>query len=993
MSHLLRGRQAGIQTDLSAGIFPELLDLDEIARYGVNSQTSALAFDPVQSLLAVGTNESRYGSGQVYIFGQGRVHAILRLPRKASVTTLRFCADKLLAADSKNEISLYSLETKQLLSSYTAPGSITAITTDPSLDWVFIGLQTGDVVIFDLERFGLAPLRLPNFWKERSPKSRLQPVVALELHPRDVGKLLIGYVEGAVIYSFKQNKPTIYFQYELPPGAPGGAATRETIDTLRHPKLTQALWHPTGTFVLTGHEDSSIVIWDLRDGRVVLARTLQDVNVNKPRGGGSSGPASRPLVKIAWCSKQNPDDTGLLIAGGSTPDFPSNGLTFLDLGLTPNYATSSWQIIGDHFANPKRQHMLPTPPHADVVDFCLFPHSSPHYAGSHDPIAILALLATGELVTMSFPTGHPIPAANQLHVSLSFVHPFPGQMSLASVEPSRWTAMKELPSRDPPLVRGGVEASHPRKRYEGRTILQMVHDDGTIRLWDPGHGDEIDNQSVVQADLAMVLGQLGRVEITNVSMASATGELAVGTRAGEVVVFRWGRNDGRASGGNGPAMSADGLTDITDRAEPSLQEGLLPLTLYKGPGGPVTALKMSDIGFLGVAFESGSIAIIDMRGPAVIYNISISSLLTQNKRRSVLGGHGNQEPRAQWPTVIEFGILSLDGDDYSSICCFVGINVGQVATFKLLPQPTGGYRVQYVGHTSHEERVILISPINIETGAGAYATQSAASRLASGFKVNGALVVVGPSSARIFKPASAKGAQKTWDDIICHSAAVVNFEGRAHALVGVFGDGSVRVFSLPAFKALGATRLRDNVDMSRLSEVLITESGFIFAWTGPSEIAVFNIWGNGKELPLSTDQLFHPEALIPPRPTISNLQWISGSQYVTPADMDLLIGGPDRPISKAMLERSRTDDLQRRGGPGSGPGGSSGVSGAGPAGGPPSQGQEEGYWAYMQRQINERTEKLNLVGDSMEQLQEQSAGWAKDVNKYVNQTKRKVILG
>ncbi len=47
----------------------------------------------------------------------------------------------------------------------------------------------------------------------------------------------------------------------------------------------------------------------------------------------------------------------------------------------------------------------------------------------------------------------------------------------------------------------------------------------------------------------------------------------------------------------------------------------------------------------------------------------------------------------------------------------------------------------------------------------------------------------------------------------------------------------------------------------------------------------------------------------------------------------------------------------------------------------------------MQRQINERTEKLGLVGDSMDQLQEQSAGWANDVNKYVNQTKRKVILG
>lgn len=36
------------------------------------------------------------------------------------------------------------------------------------------------------------------------------------------------------------------------------------------------------------------------------------------------------------------------------------------------------------------------------------------------------------------------------------------------------------------------------------------------------------------------------------------------------------------------------------------------------------------------------------------------------------------------------------------------------------------------------------------------------------------------------------------------------------------------------------------------------------------------------------DVLFNPDLVIPPRPTISNIQWISGTQYVTPADMDLL---------------------------------------------------------------------------------------------------------
>lgn len=56
-------------------------------------------------------------------------------------------------------------------------------------------------------------------------------------------------------------------------------------------------------------------------------------------------------------------------------------------------------------------------------------------------------------------------------------------------------------------------------------------------------------------------------------------------------------------------------------------------------------------------------------------------------------------------------------------------------------------------------------------------------------------------------------------------------------------------------------------------------------------------------------------------------------------------------------------------------------------------GQDEGYWAYMQRQVQERTEKLGTMGDSMDKLQENSSGWANDVSKYVSQQKRKVLLG
>jgi len=117
--------------------------LPQVARYGINSQISALAYDPIQSLLAVGTKDTKFGSGQIYIFGQKRVSTTLKLPRKASVKILQFVADKLVCVDSKNDVSVFALDTTRILTSYAPPGLITAIATDPTLDYALIGLQNG----------------------------------------------------------------------------------------------------------------------------------------------------------------------------------------------------------------------------------------------------------------------------------------------------------------------------------------------------------------------------------------------------------------------------------------------------------------------------------------------------------------------------------------------------------------------------------------------------------------------------------------------------------------------------------------------------------------------------------------------------------------------------------------------------------------------------------------------------------------------------------
>jgi WD40 repeat protein len=523
---------------------------------------------------------------------------------------------------------------------------------------------------YDLDRENLAPFKIPNFWREQNPQTRVSPVIALSFHPRDIGTLLIGYSDGAVIYSFKQNKVVKSFQYELPRGAPGGDSDPSSINMARKPALTQAVWHPTGTFILTGHEDSSIVFWDPKDGRVVMARTLQDTNVDKPGGGSTSHGVTpgtfafkAPLFRIAWCANKDPDDTAILIAGGAPMNLPTKGLTLFELGRTPVYATSPWQVLSDHFESPKRQRILPTPPNAEVVDFCLIPRSSPHFAGAHDPIAVLALLSSGEVITLSFPSGIPISPTNQVHPSMTFVHPYITHANLAPIERTRWLGMTEKRAHGPLILKGGAEATHPLKRFESRNIVQTAHADGTIRLWDAGHGDEIENEALLQADVSLAVGRHEDIDVTRVSLSGATGELAVGLKTGEVVMFRWGHNKNAGTEPPPPVPNTPNqLTNVTERRDSTLTEGLFPFTLLDEQNGAVSALKLSDVGFVAAGFEGGSLSIIDLRGPAIIYSANVQEFIKSDKRGSFRRSNAPATAKLQYPTALEFSVMTLDGD-------------------------------------------------------------------------------------------------------------------------------------------------------------------------------------------------------------------------------------------------------------------------------------------------------------------------------------------
>jgi syntaxin-binding protein 5 len=186
--------------------------------------------------------------------------------------------------------------------------------------------------------------------------------------------------------------------------------------------------------------------------------------------------------------------------------------------------------------------------------------------------------------------------------------------------------------------------------------------------------------------------------------------------------------------------------------------------------------------------------------------------------------------------------------DYSSILFFVGTCQGRILTFKILPQTDGSYGVQAAGIASLEQKVVSISPLIAESGQPAYASQETVAGLRNGIKVNGVVLAVTQACARIFKPATARGASKTWHDILCYSACVVRYDDdRGCGLVALFGDGSARTYSIPGLKEIGCVNISKELDSKRFPDAVITPTGDIFGWTGPSEMAILNPWGSGQD--------------------------------------------------------------------------------------------------------------------------------------------------
>ncbi|EGW30283.1 uncharacterized protein SPAPADRAFT_52383 [Spathaspora passalidarum NRRL Y-27907] len=930
------------------------IDLKVINQLGIpRSSVVAVAYDPVQSLLAISTTNN-----DVRVYGQVNVEVVFEFNLKHPITFLRFIKGVYLVCwSSGSGLSILSLHSKKILGTYSFSGAITCAEADPSLDFLIFGLNNGSVLFYDVDRMNLTPFRIDNLQKKVLPKEKMSHVVAIEWHPRDIGTLLIAYDKCAIIYSLMSGEIKNTFTYQLQKGARafeyssyilhGGKKKLFSSSKDITPDLTSAHFHPNGLHIVTTHIDNSIVFWDISSPTPLEARTVFETHIHKP-GNPIPIPADgfNLIEDVKWVCGEDPENTKLLICGGDAHS--TNVVHVLDFGYTLKYSLTSYDKQSEFYASPQLgQRMIPITFYLNETNekeklVSIQPMNDnglPYFHGGHNPAYLLLVSNLGQIYFVLFSDNAGGQGSTDLGrvvlpTSVSFVHPPLTSYNLEEVFRMDWYSIVSsrqstgASSKVRSLLIGGASVNigflpKPIGANDSiRNILITGHENGLVRILDVTKGEQEQMENIVQVGLRETLydhGDPRSLRVKFVSCAFQNRELLVGLASGEVVICKFGKNTSRGTGipqgkdyHDTPIHHQNGnakLLDISGRISGSITSSasFLPTNLLQvEPSENISVMKMSKVGFAAIGYKSGRLVVCDIsRGPAVILNLERVS-----EHLSTVTGNC-------YPTAIEFSIMEYGNDGYSSILLLVGTNCGgNLLVFKINPMGNGGFEVVFATRTiqlnyrtsdpanAEASCISEIIPINSEDGTSAVATMDNFTRLSQGVRIPGYVITTSDRDVRVLSLPKTKLSHKVVEDS-CLKCSVVNFRDQGVVLAILVKSGFVKFCSLPALQDIVDIKLpkevysqvRGSLESGLAQQSNLLSTGELYVRSSKTESVYISVYEKVKFKggDSTTDLLFNATAVIPPRPTASALSWAKGqASYMTTAELTALIAGPNR---------------------------------------------------------------------------------------------------
>uniref|UniRef100_A0A7N8XKS1 Syntaxin binding protein 5a (tomosyn) n=1 Tax=Mastacembelus armatus TaxID=205130 RepID=A0A7N8XKS1_9TELE len=270
----------------------------QTVRHGFPYQPSSMAFDPVQKILAIGTQ-----SGALRLFGRPGVECYCQHESGAAVIQLQFLINEgaLVSALADDSVHLWNLRQKRpaiLHSLKFNRERITFCHLPFQSKWLYIGTERGNIHIVNVESFMLSGYVI--MWNkaiELSSKAHPGPVVHISDNPMDEGKLIIGFESGIVVLWDLKSKKADY---------------RYTYDEAIH----SVAWHHEGKQFICSHSDGTLTIWNIRgQGKPIQTITPHG---KQPKDGKKPEPC-KPILKVEYKTTRN-GDPFIILSGGLSYD-------------------------------------------------------------------------------------------------------------------------------------------------------------------------------------------------------------------------------------------------------------------------------------------------------------------------------------------------------------------------------------------------------------------------------------------------------------------------------------------------------------------------------------------------------------------------------------------------------------------------------------------------------------------------------------------------
>ncbi|XP_050473374.1 syntaxin-binding protein 5 isoform X8 [Bombus huntii] len=415
-------------------------------RHGFPHQPTAVAFDPVQRLLAIGTK-----SGSLRILGRPGVDAHVRHEGCTAVVQLQFLINEgaLVSATADDTLHLWNFRQKipQVVQSLKFQRErITCIHLPLQSKWLYVGTERGNIHVLHIETFVLSGYVI-NWNKaiEVSRKTHPGAVVHLSDNPLDLSKMLIGYESGQMVFWDLKTKNAEYRCHSDVP-------------------LKSISWHHEGKQFMCSHTDGSLATWTVRQ--------VKPTNITHPHAkttkDGEPEPC-KPIQKVEW----------KLSRSGEAYVIFSGGLAYDTTGRTPSITV----IHGKTTTVLEMEHNV-----IDFITLCENPWTSDY----QDPYAVVVLLQNDlvviDLLTPGFPcfeNPYPMDIHESPVTCCAYFADCPSDLVPAFYSVGSKSQKKTgFSEKDWPI--SGGEWSSSSSGYN--EIILTGHADGSIKFWDASAG-------------------------------------------------------------------------------------------------------------------------------------------------------------------------------------------------------------------------------------------------------------------------------------------------------------------------------------------------------------------------------------------------------------------------------------------------------------------------------------------------------------------------